>query len=448
MSDGMSDAMGGDAMKSGEPQGSRWMGPFFSIWTGQAFSLFGSKVAQFALIWWLTQLTGSATVLATATLVGLLPEIVLSPIAGAYVDRWDRRRVMMIADGLIALASLWLAYLFWTDAMQVWHVYVVMAVRAVGSSFHWPAMSSSTSLMVPNKHLTRVAGLNQTLNGALNIVGAPLGALLMGWLPLHGVMLVDVGTALLAIVPLFFVIVPQPQRAEPETAQKSSIWADIRDGLRYIRGWPGLMALIGSAMIVKIALTPAFSLLPLLVSKHFNGGAAQLGLLEAVTGVGILVGGLLLSVWGGFRRKIYTIMMGVLILGLSLLVLGVTPGHMFWVALASMAIAGLMIPLVDGPIMAIMQGNVAPEMQGRVFTLMSSLLWVTSPFSLAVAGPISDGLGLQVWYVVAGLLCGVMGLVGYFLPALRNIEENNQMAAGAEGVVAASPSVAAAGGGE
>ena len=427
------------------------MAPFFSIWTGQAFSLFGSKVAQFALIWWLTQLTGSATVLATASLVGLVPEIVLSPLAGAYVDRWNRRRVMMTADGLIALASLWLAYLFWTDAMQVWHVYIIMAVRAVGSSFHWPAMQASTSLMVPNKHLTRVAGLNQTLHGALNIVGAPLGALLMGLLPLHGVMLVDVGTAALAIVPLIFASVPQPERAEPETTQKSSIWADIREGMRYIRGWPGLMTLIGSAMIVKIALTPAFSLLPLLVSKHFNGGAAQLGLLEALTGVGILVGGLLLSVWGGFRRKIHTIMMGVLILGLSLLVLGLTPGDMFWAALVSMAIAGLMIPLVDGPIMAILQGNVAPEMQGRVFTLMSSLLWTTSPFSLAVAGPISDGLGLQVWYVVAGVLCQAMGLAGFFLPAMMNIEENNQRMGGSQGaagsasVVATASSMASAG---
>ena len=413
-------------------QQSQWTIPFLSIWTGQAFSLIGSKVAQFALIWWLTKLTGSATVLATASLVALVPEIVLSPIAGAYVDRWNRRVVMIVADGIIALASLWLAYLFWTDAMQVWHVYVIMLVRAVGGSFHWPAMQASTSLMVPRKHLTRVAGLNQTLNGTLNVVGPPLGALLMELLPLYGVMLVDVGTALLAVVPLFFVHVPQPQRAEVREAQKPSIWADIGEGVRYIRGWPGLMALIGSAMIVKIALTPAFSLLPLLVSKHFQGDAAQLSLLESVTGVGILVGGLILSTWGGFRRKIYTTMMGVVILGLGLTALGLTPGERFWAALVSMSVVGLMIPLVDGPIMAILQGTVTPEMQGRVFTLMSSLLWITSPFSLAVAGPVSDWLGLQVWYVVAGVLCEVIGLAGFFVPAIVHIEENSGTQAIAE----------------
>jgi DHA3 family macrolide efflux protein-like MFS transporter len=414
---------------------SNWKLSFFGIWTGQAFSLIGSRVVQFALVWWLTKLTGSATVLATATMAALIPEIVLAPLAGAYVDRWNRRMVMIVADGLVALASLWLAYLFWVEAAQVWHVYVIMLVRAVGGSFHWPAMQASTSLMVPEKHLTRVAGLNQTLNGALSIVGPPLGALLMEVLLLYGVMLVDVGTAMLAILPLFFAHVPQPRRddMDVEGTEKPTVWTDMREGLRYILGWPGLVALIGLAMIVKIALTPAFSLLPLLVSEHFNGDAAQLSLLEAVSGVGILLGGLILSVWGGFRRKIYTMMLGVVILGLGFVALGFTPGGLFWMALVSIFVIGLMIPLVDGPIMAILQGTVTPEMQGRVFTLMGSLLWITSPFSLAIAGPVSDRFGLQVWYLTAGVLCGAIGLAGFFMPTIVNIEENaNRTATEAE----------------
>jgi DHA3 family macrolide efflux protein-like MFS transporter len=388
--------------------------------------LIGSRVVQFALVWWLTQLTGSATVLATATMVALIPEIFLAPIAGAYVDRWNRRMVMIVADGMIALASLWLAYLFWMDATQVWHVYVIMLVRAVGGSFHWPAMQASTSLMVPKVHLARVAGLNQTLNGALNIVGPPVGALLMETLLLHGVMLVDVGTAMLAILPLLFAHVPQPKRDDigAKGAAKPSIWTDMREGLRYIRGWSGLMALIGTSMVLKIALTPSFSLVPLLVSKHFKGGVTQYSLMEAVAGVGIVVGGLVLSAWGGFRRKIHTTMMGIVGLGLAIVVLGLTPGGLFWIALASAFVVGFMIPLTDGPIMAILQRTVAPEMQGRVFTLMGSLVRITAPFSLAVAGPLSDWLSLQVWYITAGMLCGVTGMVIFFVPAIVNIEEN------------------------
>jgi len=194
-------------------------------------------------------------------------------------------------------------------------------------------MQASTSLMVPQEHLTRVAGLNQTMNGALNIIGPPLGALFLEVMALYSVMLVDVGTAMLAILPLLFVYVPQPKRSDLG-AEKPSIWADMREGLRYIRGWRGLMALIGAAMIIKIALTPAFALVPLLVREHFNGGVAQFSLMEAVAGVGIVLGGLILTTWGGFRRKIYTTMLGMTVLGLSLLVLSLTPGGFFQMALA------------------------------------------------------------------------------------------------------------------
>ncbi|MGD8998000.1 MAG: MFS transporter [Anaerolineae bacterium] len=405
---------------------SRWQIPFFTIWTGQQLSLIGSRVAQFALVWWLTDLTGSATVLATASMVALIPEILLGPIAGAYVDRRSRRIVMMVADSVVALASLWLAYLFWVEAMQIWHIYAIMLVRALGGSFHWPAMQASTSLMVPEKHLTRVAGLNQTMSGVLNIVGPPLGALLLELLPPHGVMLTDGGTALLAIVPLFFVHIPQPRRSgDGQGAVRPTIWGDIREGLRYIGDWPGLLALIGMAMVVKIALTPAFSLLPLLVRDHFNGGAAQLSLLEAVIGMGIVTGGLLLGAWGGFRRKIYTTLMGMGMLGLGFVVLGLTPGGWLWLGLVCVFLAGFVIPLVDGPIMAILQGTVSPEIQGRVFMLMGSLLSLTSPFGLAIAGPVSDWLGLRVWYLTAGVLCGATGLAGFFIPAIVGIEDNN-----------------------
>ncbi len=151
----------------------RWQVPFFSVWVGQAFSLLGSALVQFALVWWLTESTGSATVLAMATLVAVLPSVFLAPFSGALVDRWDRRLVMMVADALIALATVGLAGLFLVGAERVWAVYAVMFLRSAGGGFHWAAMQASTSLMVPDKHLSRVAGINQTLRGAVNIV-APL----------------------------------------------------------------------------------------------------------------------------------------------------------------------------------------------------------------------------------------------------------------------------------
>jgi DHA3 family macrolide efflux protein-like MFS transporter len=287
-------------------------------------------------------------------------------------------------------------------------------------------MQASTSLMVPKDQLTRVAGMNQTLGGVLNIFGAPLGALLMELLPLHSVMLIDVGTAALAIAPLFFVHIPQPARAktEEQTSGKQSIWSDLGDGLRYMQSWPGLIILTAIAMAIKIVLTPAFSLIPLLVKDHLNGDAAQLSLLEAVLGGGTVAGGMILSVWGGFDKKVHTMTLGMLGFAIAFMIWGLVPANMFWLAVVGAACIGLTVPLIDGPLMAILQSTVTPDMQGRVFTLFGSLIWITSPLGLSLAGPISDRLGLQIWYVVASVLALASTLAFLLVPAARDIEEN------------------------
>jgi DHA3 family macrolide efflux protein-like MFS transporter len=406
-----------------------WQVPFFTIWTGQAFSLIGSRLVQFALVWWLTETTGSATVLATATLVAILPGVVLGPFAGALVDRWNRRRVMIVADAFVALATAWLAYLFWTGSMSVWHVYVAMLARSVGGAFHWPAMQASTSLMVPKKHLSRVAGLNQTMQGALNIVAPPLGAILLSLLPLHAIMGIDLGTAAVAIVSLLLVAIPQPERtAAADAGHKVSVWDDFRAGLRYVWGWPGLMAILVMAMIINFVVNPAFSLMPLLVTEHFGGGALQLGWLQSGWGIGMLLGGLILSVWGGFRRRVYTSLVGLVLEGAAILVIGLAPGHGFSLALGAIFVAGFMNPLINGPLLAILQATVEPEMQGRVFTLVSSLSSAMMPLSLAVAGPVADLIGVRQWYVIGGAIFALSGAVSFFVPVIVNIEKNGHSA--------------------
>ncbi len=408
-------------MESSDREMKGWRLPFFSIWTGQAFSLVGSRLVQFALVWWLTETTGSATVLAMATMVAILPGVILGPFAGTLVDRWNRRVVMILADGFVALVTAWLAYLFWTGSATVWHVYIAMFARAMGGAFHWPAMQASTSLMVPKRHLSRVAGLNQTIQGALSIVAPPLGAVLLSLLPLQGIMAIDLVTAALAIVPLFFVVIPQPEPAAG-TAQQGSVWSDFRSGLRYVWGWPGVMILLMMAMIINFVVNPAFSLMPLLVTDHFGGGALQLSWLQSAWGVGMLAGGVLLSVWGGFRRRIYTTMMGLVLGGLSIMVLGLAPGNALWLALSAMLMAGLMNPLINGPLFAILQATVAPEMQGRVFTLVSSLSSAMMPLSLMVAGPVSDAIGVRTWYLLGGAVFALTGVVTFFVPAIIKIE--------------------------
>ncbi len=405
-----------------------WALPFFTLWTGQAASLLGSMLVQFALVWWLTQTTGSATVLATATLVAMLPGVFVGPFAGALVDRWNRRLVMIVADGIIALATVGLAYLFAVGAVRIWHVYAIMFIRATAGGFHWPAMQASTSLMVPEEHLSRVAGLNQTLRGAMNIVAPPVGALLLSVLPLQGVLAIDIGTAALAIAPLFFISIPQPKRKPPTAERKPSLWQDVREGLRYVWSWPGLFAVLVVATVINFLLSPAFSLLPLLVTRHFGGEALELGWIESAWGIGVVLGGLVMSVWGGSRRRILTTLVGLIGLGIGVLIIGLTPATAFWLTLGAMFFTGLMNPITNGPLLAVVQAKVAPEMQGRVFTVMQSAATAMSPIGMVIAGPVADLLGVRVWYVVGGVVCALMGMGGFFIPAIVYLEDNHREA--------------------
>jgi DHA3 family macrolide efflux protein-like MFS transporter len=223
-----------------------------------------------------------------------------------------------------------------------------------------------------------------------------------------------------------FIPIPQPERAPTEAVGGlvRTVWADFRAGLRYVRGWPGLMAIMIMAMIINFVINPAFSLMPLLVTDHFGGEALELAWLESAWGVGMVLGGLLLSVWGGFRRQVYTSLSGLVISGLGVMLVGLTPADRFPLALAALFVAGFMNPLVNGPLFAILQATVAPEMQGRVFTLVGSLASAMMPLSLAVAGPLADAVGVRPWFVVGGAIFSLIGLGSFFVPVIVHIEDD------------------------
>jgi DHA3 family macrolide efflux protein-like MFS transporter len=359
---------------------------------------------QFALIWWLTQETGSAAVLAMAALLGLLPTVALGPVIGVLVDRWDRKRVMLAADGMVALASLVLAALYFSGGATTEIVLLIL------------------SLMVPVEHLARFQGLNQMLQGGINIVSAPLGAFLMGLLPMAGVMLVDVGTALFAIVPLVFIRVPRPRRAAGAALEAaSSIWSEMIAGTRYLLERRGHMSLVVMAALMNMCLVPAFSLLPLLVSGELGEDAPKLGWISSAFGIGTIAGGIALGVWGGTRRRILTVLPAFVGLGIGVAALGLAPAYA--PAVAAMFVVGLMAPIANGPIQAILQATIAADYQGRAFTLIGSLAGVTVPLGLLLAAPIAEMVGVRAWYLAGGLACISMGIAGFFLPSLMRIEE-------------------------
>ena len=393
----------------------KWKKRFFMIWSGQAVSQLGSRLVGFAFVWHLTSTYHSATVLSIATLVSVLPDVIISPIAGALIDRWNRKRVMIITDILTAILTLVLALLFAFTDVQIWQIYLVMSLRSTFGAFQWPAMLTSTSLMVPKDQLARISGLNQTLAGAMGILAPPLGAFLVAMLPMWGVLSIDIVTALVAVVPLLFFHIPQPEVKHEEKdangKSRSNLWKDLAEGFKYVVTLPGLLAVILSAMVINFLVSPAFSLLPLMVTDYFKKGAIELGLIESVISIGFLAGGLLLSIWGGFKNRLVTSFVFLVVMGLSIALFGLVPNSQFYLALGVLALVGIANPLVNGPVHAALQARVDPDKQGRVFTLLSSGATLAMPIGLAIAGPLSDAVGVQIWFIIGGIVCVVMALL-------------------------------------
>jgi DHA3 family macrolide efflux protein-like MFS transporter len=285
-------------------------------------------------------------------------------------------------------------------------------------------MEASTSLMVPEDQLTRVQGANQTLRGGLNILSAPLGALLLEILPMQGILAIDVVSALFAVLPLLFILIPQPEAAadSPPTRLIRSVWQDFQVGLNYVLSWKGLLILIGMAVAINVIITPAFALLPLLVREHFQAGALELGWIESAFGVGSILGGLLLGAWGGFTKRIYTVLMGLFFEGAGLLIVGVSPADSLLTAAVGIFIVAVSLAVVNGPIMAMLQAAVDVELQGRVFSLVGSLTGLASPFGLLIAGPLAEITAVQTWFLLGGILSGLISIAGFFIPALLEIE--------------------------
>ena len=385
----------------------------------------GSRLVRFALIWWLTETTGSATVLATATTATVLPMIFLGPFAGVLVDRWPRKWVLIISDGSTAVFTAVLSLLFWLGVAQPWHVFLILFLRSVGDAFQTPAMSSTTPLMVPKSQLARVAGMNSTLQGILSFATPPLGALLLAALKVRGVLPLDIITAIMAVLPLFFVPVPSaPGKAQGRGAR--AVLRDLGEGLRYIWRWPGLRQMTTSSILWGLSMTPVFSFTPLLVTERFGGGALELGWLSSAFGIGMLAGGVILGATGGFKRRMATSVTGTWTMGLGRLLVALAPPDAIWLAIVGQALSGVGMAAHGSGIRAAQQAAVAPEVQGRYFAVNMSVATAVTPISLGIAGPLADAWGVRPFWFMAAAIAAVIGLIRRFTPGIYRLEDGSR----------------------
>lgn len=401
-----------------------WLRNFLPMFVGQIISLLGSSVVQFALVWYITKQTGSATILATATTVAIIPGIILGPFVGALVDRWNRKRVMIWSDLIVALATAVLAVLFAFNLTEIWHIMAILFIRSLAGTFQDPAKTASISLMVPKDQLTRLGGINQVVGGLLNTFSPALGALLMELLPIQGVLAVDIITAAIAILMMIFLVkVPQPKSISVSAkVSPKFLLTDVKSGFKYIYSWRGLLIIVLIACSFNLVLAPAGNLMPLLITEFFEKGAQELAWLEAAIGIGAILGGLLLSIWGGFTRKILNILVGLIGMSVIILIVGLVSPNAYFGSIVLMGFFGVMNALANGSLGPLLQTKVPSEMQGRVFTVLSSLAQALTPVGLFISGPIADRFGVQTAYIVGGVLGLIIAGFGLMTKSLMTFE--------------------------
>ena len=395
-----------------------WKKTFAIIWTGQFFSILSSTVVGYAVIFWLSIETGSATTLAFAAIATLLPQTLIGIFAGVYVDRWDRKRTMILADSFIAFCTLILAGLFWLDIAQIGYVYVLLACRSVGSAFHMPAMQASVPLLAPASELTRVAGINQVIQSICNIAGPALGAMLLGMLNMGAILMLDVAGAVIACASLLFVTIPNPEKAAESGL---SLMKDFKDGLRAIYRKKGMAPLFLFSITVMFFLMQVSVLFPLMTLQHFSGDVFQMSLVEMLWGAGALAGGAVMGMKNYKINKVLLINLTYISLGVCFAVSGFLSPRMFVVFCILTGVSGVIGAVYNSSFIAVVQTHIDPAALGRVLSLFFSLSLLPALIGLLGTGFIAENIGMTHTFVIAGTMIFLAGIAAFFFAPMMKL---------------------------
>ena len=409
--------------------------------------MLGTGMTNFALSFWIFQQTGEATALTWALFFFMAPSVLFSPIAGAIVDRANRKTVMVVSDLLAGVATIILLALLAADNLQIWHIYLANLVAGMGNAFQFPAYSAAVTMMLPKEQYGRAAGMLSLAGSASGILAPAFAGALLGPLGLLGIMSIDVASFLFAIFALLIVHIPQPEVPPEGRTGQGSLLQESAYGFRYIFERPSLLGLQMVFFFVNFLYMIGFAVLvPMILARTGNSEIA-LASVQSLGAVGGVIGGLLLSVWGGPRRKVNGVLLGMVAISIfGQALMGIGQEVMIW-ALAAFA-GQFVMPILNGANQAIWQAKVAPDVQGRVFAVRRLIAQITAPVATAMAGPLADnlfepamqpggawaplfgwlvgtgtGAGMGLMFVLAGLVGVAVGFGGFLFPAVRNAEE-------------------------
>jgi len=398
----------------------QWFRTYIYIWIGQFLSMLSSSAVNFAVIIYLSLHYKSAEILAYSGIAGLLPQALIGPFAGVFIDRWDRKKVMIYADGFIALCTFLMSFAFIDGEANLVLVYLLLACRSIGTAFHSPAMQAIAPLIVPQEQLLRVSGINQMLQSVSSIAGPAIGTLAITFMPIGRVLYLDVAGAILAITSLFFVTIPHV-KTEQTKATIAEVWTDLKLGIEAIYNNKGLRFLFFYAMVATFCVMPVAIMFPLLTINHYLGAKWEMSIIEVIWGVGMLIGGGALGIMNVSWRKVVMVNLMHIVMGLTFVLSGIFPATWFYGFVLVTAIGGIAMSIFSAAFMTIIQEQVKPEMLGRVFSLYFSIAILPSVIGLLFTGYIADAIGVTNAFIISGLAMAVVGLLSFMTPSLMRL---------------------------
>ena len=420
---------------------------FTVVWVGQVVSLLGTAMSNFALTIWAYEITGKATALALVGFFFLTPMVVLSPIAGAIVDRSNRKLMMMLSDLAAGLTTVLILILYTSGNLQIWHLYVTAAISGSFQTFQWPAFSAAITMMIPKEQYARANGMMDLAGSASGIFAPVLAGALLAYIGLTGILLIDIVSFVVAIGALLVVKIPQPEVTEEGKEGQGSIWKESAYGFRYIFDRPSLLGLQLVFLALNLTLTIAIAVFAPMILARTNSNEVIFGSVQSVGAIGGVVGGALMGAWGGPKRRVHGVLVGMIFSGLlGFTLMGLGRGLLIW-AVASF-FSQFFIPIVNGSNQAIWQAKVAPDVQGRVFATRRLIAWLVTPLARLAAGPLADfvfepammpsggladtfgwlvgtgpGAGMGLMFILMGVLGALSGLGGYAFRVIRDAED-------------------------
>lgn len=400
----------------------KWLQTYLFIWSGQFISMLTSYAVNFAIVIWLSLEHNSAEVLAIAGISAILPQAVIGSFAGVFIDRWSRKKVLILSDAFLALCALIMIILLRNETINLNWIYLMLSLRSVGNAFHSPAMQAVAPLLVPQKELLRVSGINQLLQSLSGVVGPAIGTLAITYMSIHNVLYLDMIGAISAITSLVFVRIPNPKTEIKSSL--SNVLMELKDGYNTVLKNSGLRLLFLYAMMVTFFIMPAAIMFPLLTTGYYQGGKIEISIIQIVWSVGMLIGGTVLGVFKVKIPKIILVNTMHIMLGLSFILCGWLPSNWFIGYTLTTLLGGIAISIFSASFTTILQEEITPNMLGRVFSMYYSMTVLPTVVGLLFTGVIAEKIGVTNSFLISGLVVVIIGVLSFLTPVLMKIGRN------------------------